>query len=478
MASGGSGKQLDFEFPDSDEASSRNESEREQGTRGNSTARAPESTAVGEKRDRAQELKQSTAKKGRRPCRKRLQEHWRDDRAAGKNEQRSGGKNKERRRELRAELQPAAGESRAALQSAAGEGAGEVTVRIGAAPRLQCGRVMCSLRRVICKDLRAEVLAQQFEIERLQKIVEDVQRGLEDKEREVQKGRHKLVALSVAQRQGEERIEKQFRAEEEAKLAEERIALANERVLLGEQRKAWDILLGQRWHLKTDLETAHSEVARKRAELAGVILLVEEAMTLLGQNEAIEEANRQREAARQKLREEREELDEKLRELRLQELNVGAEMRAEWQGWPGRGLTVSIGPEEVQWLTADARQSGGVLVRKEVKQGLVCFNYRPDTPVKWFSESAVMREGLRWFGVPIIWNGRDWWKQQQIISLRKDCRGLVVAEDGQVVARPVQRVFKVTDLWEIEDNGEGWQKVVAVTEKLDGEMIDGGDIGG
>ena len=196
-------------------------------------------------------------------------------------------------------------------------------------------------------------------------------------------------------------------------------------------------------------------------------------MTLLGQNEAIEEADIQREAAGQRLREEREELEERLREFRLQELNAGAEMRAEWPGWPGRGLTVSIGLEEVQWLTADARQSGGVLVRKEVKQGLVCFNYKPDTPVKWFSESAVVREGLRWAGVPIMWNGRNWWKQQQILSLRKDCRGVVVAEDGQVVARPVQRFFKVTDLWEIEDNGEGWQKVVAVTEKLDGEMLVG-----
>ena len=48
-------------------------------------------------------------------------------------------------------------------------------------------------------------------------------------------------------------------------------------------------------------------------------------MTLLGQNEAIEEADRQREAVGQRLREEREELDERLREFRLQELNAGAD---------------------------------------------------------------------------------------------------------------------------------------------------------
>ena len=37
-----------------------------------------------------------------------------------------------------------------------------------------------------------------------------------------------------------------------------------------------------------------------------------------------------------------------------QELSAGAEMRAEWQGWPRRGLKVSLGPEEIQWLAADA----------------------------------------------------------------------------------------------------------------------------
>ena len=42
-----------------------------------------------------------------------------------------------------------------------------------------------------------------------------------------------------------------------------------------------------------------------------------------------------------------------------------------------------------------------------------------------------------------------------------------------VVARPVQRFFKISDLGVIPDTGEGWLKVVAITKKVDREMIVG-----
>ena len=64
-------------------------------------------------------------------------------------------------------------------------------------------------------------------------------------------------------------------------------------------------------------------------------------------------------------------------------MSAAVRMRAEWQDWPGRGPMVSLGSEEIDWLVEEARQSAGVLLGGgEVKHGLVCSNYRPQTPVK------------------------------------------------------------------------------------------------
>ena len=75
--------------------------------------------------------------------------------------------------------------------------------------------------------------------------------------------------------------------------------------------------------------------------------------------------------------------------------------------------------------------------------------------------------------MPVIFNGQDWWRRQQLVSLRRDCRGLVVGQGGKVQARPVQKFFKIGDLGVLADSGSGWQEVVMVTEKLDGEMMVG-----
>ena len=85
----------------------------------------------------------------------------------------------------------------------------------------------CSLKRVICRDLRAEVLAQQCEIERLQRIVEDGQRRLEDKEREMQKERQELLASGVAQNEAHKKWEEGIRRQMQKQLfVEEQLGYA------------------------------------------------------------------------------------------------------------------------------------------------------------------------------------------------------------------------------------------------------------
>ena len=91
-------------------ATSEDADESVQGKRGNATAQTPEKATPGEKRGRGQEwLRQGTAKKDRRPSRKRLQEQWREDMAAGQKQQRRGTGSKERRRVIRGGQQSAVG---------------------------------------------------------------------------------------------------------------------------------------------------------------------------------------------------------------------------------------------------------------------------------------------------------------------------------------------------------------------------------
>ena len=102
------------------------------------------------KRDRGQEwLRQGMAKKDTRPNRKRLQEQWRGDLAAGQKQQRRGTGSTERRREMRKGQQSAVG----------GDGEGQTAVSrrelpvVSASGQLRCQRACCKIKRQRCKDL-------------------------------------------------------------------------------------------------------------------------------------------------------------------------------------------------------------------------------------------------------------------------------------------------------------------------------------
>ena len=141
------GRQLNFEFSDDDEDADGSV----QGKRGNATAQTPETATPGEKR-RQEWLRQRTAKKGRRPSRKRLQEQWREDMAAGQKQQRGTG-SKERRRVLRGGQQSGVG--------AAGEGQAAVGRRllptVSSDGQLRCQRACCRIRRQRCRELSDQI---------------------------------------------------------------------------------------------------------------------------------------------------------------------------------------------------------------------------------------------------------------------------------------------------------------------------------
>ena len=224
------GRQLSFEFPDEDA------DESVQGKRGNATAQTPEKATPGVKRGRGQEwLRQGTAKKDRRPSRKRLQEQWREDMAAGQKQQRRGTGSKERRRVMRGGQQSAVGAASEG-QTAVSRG-GLPTVSAGG--QLRCQRACCRIGRQRCRDLSEQIGELHRQLSQLtdgrgygawmrnreQQLV-DAHRGLDARRRAIDQER-----LTVRQELAE--MKEQIRVEERA-------ALAEEKALLEEQRKGWE----------------------------------------------------------------------------------------------------------------------------------------------------------------------------------------------------------------------------------------------
>jgi hypothetical protein len=113
-----------------------------------------------------------------------------------------------------------------------------------------------------------------------------------------------------------------------------------------------------------------------------------------------------------------------------------------------------IGLRERSFLDRDV-MSGGLeqVIRKQVGPGITLYNYRSQ------SVSVNISGGL-------ADNTED---RKKLIQLRRECRGLVIGQDGFVIARPVQRFYKVFELQGLAEK----VKAVTVTEKLDGEMMVG-----
>ena len=479
------GRQLNFEFPDDDETGP------QKGTRANATARTPELPKV-EKRSRSAELRQpGTAKKKDKPCRKRLQGNWNADRMEGRKLQRRGGGNKKRRCELRTALQPTAGEE-------------EATMRVGAVPRPQCGRVMCSLKRVICRDLRAEVLAQQCEIERLQRIVEDGQRRLEDKECEMRKEREELLALGVAQSEAHKKWEEGIRRQMQKQLfVKEQLGYAVrgdgsemmdgsshlrgavvdwEQKLMSQSQGRWEIRRGDseegpisvpyQWAKEICMQLAEADREWERAvggwaEVKGAVILLEKQAGSL--EKQVVELQSDAEAAKAAVRAEM--ADEKAQ---------GDRLRAAWEAAIERDRTeVANAWQMVEQIrrqklfvacNTEVGSSGLQLLLAEVnKQEFMRCKLVGDA---WRHFNVVAEAPFQYYGVE---QGRRQRKNtdRRAIELRRECRGMVVSGDGVVKIRPVQKFYRMWQLSGVEKAALDCVKVQTVTEKLDGEMMCG-----
>ena len=68
-------------------------------------------------------------------------------------------------------------------------------------------------------------------------------------------------------------------------------------------------------------------------------------------------------------------------------VDVGQEVRAEWQGWPGRGLAVGIGPEEVGDIRYKVLWIGKIAKHKGIGETKVLRNFSfigiPVSELKW-----------------------------------------------------------------------------------------------
>ena len=498
MASGGSGK-LDFEFPDSDEASSRNESEREQGTRENATARTPESVAVGEKRDRAQELKQSTAKKDKRPSRKRLQEHWRDDRAAGNKEQRRGGKNKERRRALRAELQP----------GAAAEDAGAIAAS-DAGVHGRCERPQCKLKRAVCRSLIESISELQQRVntgeekaeqqQQLREAVELKEKQVDEAQRRLERGQHDLAeqraVLDREKEQVKEGRDAIARQRHRQLYVAEQVALATQGDLgrveseVGAGTIDWRGILNRErqgdWCSGTEeykgtvpfecavevcsrLEKAEKdwlEAVGFMAEVKGAVAAwAEHRVKLVAEVQRLQsDKGVAMNAARSELKVEREQLD---RTREMWELSVDIERRRTDDGQEKLmqerrrqlfgHMDFVVGQEGLRELRAEA-DNQEVMHCKEVAEGWAQFNVK-DAPLQYFGVQQTRSEGRQ--------------NDVRLVRLRRECRGLVLDGGGSVQMRPVQKFYRAWQLGGVEKSAIERLRVQTVTEKLDGEMMCG-----
>lgn len=479
------GRQLNFEFPDDDETGP------QKGTRENATARTPELWKAVEKRSRSAELKQpgTERKKDRRHCRKRLQVDWNTERIAGQRAQKRGGGNKERRCELRKALQPAAGEEEAATW-------------VGAIPRPQCGRVLCSMKRVICRDLRAEVLAQQCEIERLQRIVQDGQRRLEDKEGEMRKERQELLASGVAQSEAHRKWEEGIRRQMQKQLfAEEQLGEAVqgrgnlngsghldravvdwEQRLMSQSQSRWEIRCGGSgegpisvpYQCAKEICMQLAEADREWelavggwAEVKGAVIVLERQVGRLERQvvELKSDAEVAKAAVRAEMADEKPQADKS---------------RAAWEAAIERDRTeVANAWQIVEQIrrqklfvacNTEVGSSGLQLLLAEVnKQEFMRCKLVGDA---WRHFNVVAEAPFQYYGVE---QGRRQRKNtdRRAIELRRECRGMVVSGDGVVKIRPVQKFYRMWQLSGVEKAALDCVKVQTVTEKLDGEMMCG-----
>jgi hypothetical protein len=68
---------------------------------------------------------------------------------------------------------------------------------------------------------------------------------------------------------------------------------------------------------------------------------------------------------------------------------------------------------------------------------------------------------------------QDGQNDSRLVELRRESRGLVVDEAGEVQVRPVQKFYSVCQLRGAERESLGKAEVMVVTEKIDGEMMCG-----
>jgi hypothetical protein len=374
------GRQLNFEFSDDDEDADGSV----QGKRGNATAQTPEKATPGEKRGRGQEwLRQRTAKKDRRPSRKRLQEQWREDMAAGQKQQRRGTGSKERRRVLRGGLQSAVGaasEGQAAVSSG-----GLPTVSAGG--QLRCQRACCRIGRQRCRDLSEQI----GELHRqLSQLTDGIGYGawMRSREQQLVDAHRELDARRGAIDEERMVVRQELAEAKEQIRMEERAALAKEKALLEEQRKG--------------LEEQRSGLEEQKY------------------NDMVEVANVWR---------------------RVEEERMAVEF--------GRD-SFEIGEDGLNVLIAEAAEQD-VMRRKDLMGDWHHFNVK-DAPMKYFATGQV--------------DGR-------LVQLRRESRGLVVDGAGAVQVRPVQKFYSMSHLTSEEEDSLGAAAMVAVTEKMDGEMICG-----
>ena len=125
---------------------------------------------------------------------------------------------------------------------------------------------------------------------------------------------------------------------------------------------------------------------------------------------------------------------------------------------------VMKGGAELMTAIRDSVNGHGAFVERKLGDGLVQFDYKEPWP--------------RHF----VWAGRgdtvEGKKQWRLAWLRRELRGVVMHESGEVMVRGLPKFFNLGQLMETKMKVLMNRQVLEVTEKLDGQMVTGVLVGG